>query len=184
MSDFNVSTRYANALLAIAIETNQFEAISADVDNVLDLLTKVKELKVAIYSPVIKLEKKIQIIEALFKDKVNLKTFEFLVFILNKNRATLLTSILKRYCQLRDIKKGVANIKVKVAYDISEEQQNRLKDKLEEITKKQVSLNFLKDKAIIGGFVAKYDDTVFDASIKHSLELLKKEFIQGDKALN
>ena len=96
MSDFNVSTRYANALLAIAIETNQFEAISADVDNVLDLLTKVKELKVAIYSPVIKLEKKIQIIEALFKDKVNLKTFEFLVFILNKNRATLLTSILKK----------------------------------------------------------------------------------------
>ncbi len=184
MSDFNVSTRYANALLAIALETNQFDAISADVDYILNAFTQVKELRVAINSPVIKLEKKTQIIEVIFKEKINSKTFEFLVFILNKNRATLLISILKRYCQLRDNKKGIASINVKVAYDISADQQVKLKNKLAEITKKQVTLNFHKDESIIGGFVARHGDTVYDASIKHSLEQLKKQFINGEIGLN
>ncbi|HPN39701.1 MAG TPA: ATP synthase F1 subunit delta [Melioribacteraceae bacterium] len=184
MSDFNVSTRYANALLAIAIETNQFEVISNDVDYVLDVFANVKALKVAIYSPVIKLEKKIQILEEVFKAKISSKTFEFLTFLLNKRRDTLLISILKRYCTLRDNKKGVANVKVKVAFDISEEQKNKLKDKLEEITKKQVTLSIQKDELIIGGFIARHEDTVYDASIKHSLELLKKQFLEGEKVLN
>jgi len=184
MSDFNVATRYAKALLETALETDRFDAISADVDYVLKAISDVRELKVAINSPVIKLEKKIQILEAIFKDKISEKTLEFLIFILNKNRAVLLSSILNRYCQLRDNKKGIASIKVKVAYDISEAEKQKLKRKLTELTQKQVDLNFQKDESIIGGFVAKHDDIVYDASIKHSLEQLKKQFINGDIGIN
>ncbi len=37
---------------------------------------------------------------------------------------------------------------------------------------------------MIGGFVAKVGDTVFDASVKHQLEILKKQFLEGGASLN
>lgn len=184
MSDFNVSSRYANALLAVANETKQFDVIAADIDMVLKCFLTVKELKVAINSPIIKQEKKLQIIEALFKDKVCDKTFEFLKFVIKKNRETLLINIFKRFIEIKNQKLGLADIKVKVAFDLSEELKGKLKSTLENLTNKKVTLNLNIDEKIIGGFIAEHEDTVYDASIKHSLDLLKKKLIQGDFILN
>lgn len=184
MSDFNVSSRYANALLAVATESNLFDEISNDVNFVLANLQQVKELKVALQSPVLKLEKKLQILEAVFKEKVNAKTLEFLKFVLKKNRETLLIQILKRFCSLRDNKQGIAKIDLKVAFDISEELKLKLNKRLEDITKKKVFLDVKKDESIIGGFIAKHEDIVYDASVKHSLELLKDHFIKGNIGIN
>jgi len=184
MSDFNVSSRYANALLAVANETKQFDVIAADIDMVLKCFLTVKELKVAINSPIIKQEKKLQIIEALFKDKVCDKTFEFLKFVIKKNRETLLINIFKRFIEIKNQKLGLADIKVKVAFELSEELKGKLKSTLENLTNKKVTLNLNIDEKIIGGFIAEHEDTVYDASIKHSLDLLKKKLIQGDFILN
>ncbi len=184
MSDFNVSTRYAKALLALATETKQFDTVSADVEYVLGCFMSVKELKVAILSPVVKQEKKFQILEAVFNNKISERTFEFLKFVLKKNRETLLINILKRFVELKNTQMGIADIKIKVAFDINDEQKSKLKSKLESITGKKVSLNVKIDESIIGGFIAKHEDTIYDASVKHSLELLKKKFIQGDFVLN
>ncbi|MFH0733557.1 MAG: ATP synthase F1 subunit delta [bacterium] len=184
MSDFNVSSRYAKALLALATETQQFDIVSSDVEFVLNCFLSVKELKVAILSPIIKQEKKFQILEAVFKNKVSERTFEFIKFVLKKNRENLLLNILKRFVELKNAQQGLADIKVKVAFDISDEQKSKLKSKLQSITGKKVSLDVKIDESIIGGFIAKHEDTIYDASVKHSLELLKKKFIQGDFVLN
>jgi F0F1-type ATP synthase delta subunit len=40
------------------------------------------------------------------------------------------------------------------------------------------------DEEIIGGFVAKVNDTIYNASTKHQLEQLKKEFFKGSIQLN
>jgi F-type H+-transporting ATPase subunit delta len=49
---------------------------------------------------------------------------------------------------------------------------------------KKVNLKFKSDQNLIGGFIAKVDDTLYDASIKHQLELLKKQFLTGEISLN
>ena len=45
-------------------------------------------------------------------------------------------------------------------------------------------MHFDIDKDIIGGFVAKINDTILDASIKRQLERLKNKFREGDYNLN
>jgi len=184
MSDFNVSTRYAKALLAIATETNQFNEVATDIDLVYNTFVQNKELKVAVISPVIKQEKKIQIIDAVFKGKITEKTLEFLLFVLKKNREAILLSILKRYVDLKNKKLGLADVKVKVAFEVSDAQKDKLKLKLESVLNKKVTVTYNIDDSIIGGFIARDDDTVYDASIRHSLDLLKKKFIQGEIVLN
>ena len=39
------------------------------------------------------------------------------------------------------------------------------------------SFEYIKDESIIGGFVAKCGDSVYDASVKNRLEFLAKELI-------
>jgi F-type H+-transporting ATPase subunit delta len=49
---------------------------------------------------------------------------------------------------------------------------------------KKVRLKFRTDNEMVGGFIAKVGDTLYDASIKHQLELLRKQFLTGELSLN
>ena len=73
---------------------------------------------------------------------------------------------------------------VTTAVDFSNEQKNVLQNKFEKILNKKVRLNFKTDIKLVGGFIAKVDDTLYDASIIHQLELLKKQFLTGEISLN
>ena len=68
--------------------------------------------------------------------------------------------------------------------EFSNEQKSVLQNRLEKILNKKVQLNFKTDLNLVGGFIAKVNDTLYDASIKHQLELLKKQFLTGEISLN
>jgi sulfopyruvate decarboxylase TPP-binding subunit len=68
--------------------------------------------------------------------------------------------------------------------EFSTEQKNVLGKRLEKILDKKVRLNFKTDLSLVGGFIAKVNDTLYDASIRHQLELLKKQFLTGEISLN
>jgi F0F1-type ATP synthase delta subunit len=50
---------------------------------------------------------------------------------------------------------------------------------LKKFSGKEINPHFSTDKAIKGGFIAKMDDRIIDASIARQLELLKDRFLQG-----
>ena len=86
--------------------------------------------------------------------------------------------------RLRDEKLGIVRVEVKTSFDFTDEQKEKLKQRLENILNKKAYLNFITDSTIVGGFVAQVGDTVYDASVKHQLELLRKEFLHGSIQLN
>ncbi|MEO8446976.1 MAG: F0F1 ATP synthase subunit delta, partial [bacterium] len=60
----------------------------------------------------------------------------------------------------------------------------RMKEKIDAYTHLKSDMTFEIDKSIIGGFIAKINDTVLDASIKRQLERLKVKFREGNFILN
>ena len=58
MPNPRLATRYAKSLIDLAIERGELESVYQDVLFVNQLITKVKEVKVILQSPVIKPEKK------------------------------------------------------------------------------------------------------------------------------
>ena len=68
--------------------------------------------------------------------------------------------------------------------DFSEDQKVQIKKKFESAFNKIIKLTYIPDKELIGGFIAKVDDTMYDASVKHQLELLRKQFLHGNVSLN
>jgi F-type H+-transporting ATPase subunit delta len=96
----------------------------------------------------------------------------------------LLESIVGKFLDLRDKKLGIVNVQVRSAVPMSDAQEKKLRENYEKLLNKKVKFEFTIDPTVIGGFVAKVGDTVYDASLKNQLEILKKRFLKGGASLN
>lgn len=184
MSDFKVSYRYASSLLETSISNNSLEAVSKDMTLVHSALSASDELERALKSPVIKSESKLAVLKEIFEDKVSDETIRFFEFLIGKDRENLLAEIAEQFLSMKDEHLGIVNVVVATAFEIDDEQKEKLRAKFENHLNKKVKINFRLDKNVLGGFIAKVGDTVYDASIMHQLEMLKKKFIQGGVSLN
>ncbi len=184
MSEYKVSRRYATSLLESAIEKNMLNSIARDIELVVSTLDANRQLILALSNPVIKSNLKLKVLEEIFKSRVNPDTMNFLKFLVEKNREDLLDNISKIFLELHDEHLGIVNVEVISAAAFSDEQSEQLRSNLEKFLNKKVRLSFKINKEIIGGFIAKVNDTVFDASLIHQLELLKTQFLKGGASLN
>ncbi|MCX6149402.1 MAG: ATP synthase F1 subunit delta [Ignavibacteriales bacterium] len=184
MSDLNISNRYAHALMNLATEKNFLEKVSEDIDLISKTFSASKELQLMLINPIIKPETKLSVLAEIFKSKVNSDTFEFLEFVIHKDREILLFKIIKQFLVLRDKKFGILNAKIISSTELLDDQKMNLQKKLEDYTKKTVRLSFAINPKLIGGFIVKMDDTIMDASLRHQLDLLKEKFLQGNVSMN
>ena len=184
MNESKVSTRYANSLLSSANEKGKLETVAKDMELVYSTIISSAELSRTLSSPIIKAQLKSSILEEIFKKKISKETLDFLKFVIEKNREGLLESIVQKFLELRDQKLGLINVNVKSAVELGEDQKKKLKEKFEKLLNKKVKFNFSIDPNVVGGFVAKVGDTVYDASLKNQLEILKKRFLKGGASLN
>lgn len=184
MTDFKVSHRYATSLLEDSVERNKLEAITADMILLSNTLKDNIKLQLALESPVIKPGVKSSILKEIFKDLFDKDTFKFIDFVVEKKRESLLCTIASRFLELKDEHLGETQVSVKTVYEFSEEQKRVLIENLEKTLDKKVRLSFTIDEDLIGGFVAKAGDTLFDASLQHQLDLLKNQMLYGSISKN
>jgi F-type H+-transporting ATPase subunit delta len=184
MAEYKVSLRYANSLMDISTENKSVEKVSKDMELVLSAIHSSSDLRRLLEDPIIRSEKKQSVLEEIFEKKVSQESMNFMKFIVDKHREEFLENIIEKFLELRDEQLGIINVDVKTAFEFSEDQKLKLKNKLEKIFDKQTRLKFSIDKEIIGGFVAKINDTIYNASTKHQLEQLKKEFFKSSIQLN
>ena len=184
MADFRVLHRYAVSLLETAVEKKNLDVVTTDVQLLVDTLKQNRKLELMLESPVIRPELKLKILEEVFGKRISKESMDFIEFVISKQRENLLQSIGNRFLELRDEYLGIANVVVTAASEFTNEQKNVLQSRLEKILNKKVRLNFKIDLDLVGGFIAKVGDTLYDASIKHQLKLLKKQFLTGELSLN
>jgi F-type H+-transporting ATPase subunit delta len=184
MIDYKVSYRYAESLLQIAEEKNTLETIAKSMELINSVFIENPQLKRMLTNPVIKPQVKVSILSEIFKSKIDEETLSFILFVIHKNREGLLYDIITKFLELRDEKLGIVNIAVRTAFVLDDDQKEQIQNKLEKKLSKKARLNFEIDKNVLGGFIAKVGDTVYDASLRHQLDLLKKEFLAGNLSLN
>ena len=184
MADFKVSMRYATSLIDLAVEKNILDTVSDDVELIAAAMENSPQLARALKNPVIKPEMKSAILDEIFKSKINKETMHFVRFLIKKGRENLLAQIASKFLELRDEKLGVVNVEVRAAYEFNDQQKLNIQSKLEKVLNKKIRFKIIIDPQIIGGFIAKVNDTVYDASIMHQLAILKQQLLKGGVALN
>ena len=184
MQDHKVSIRYASSLLDSTIEKKNLDSVSNDMELVFNTLEGKNQLNLMLKSPIIKPQIKSSILNEIFKTKITNDSLNFLQFVIDKKREDLLIDIAKKFLELKDEYLGILNIEITTAYDFTDDQQEQIKKKFESRLNKIIKLKFIVNKELIGGFIARVADTMYEASIKHQLEILRKQFLSGNVSLN
>lgn len=184
MASSKVAIRYAQSFLDASIEKNILAKVSDDFEVVANAFSKSSELVKAIKSPVVKSETKKSILSEVFSNFISKDSLDFINFVISKGREDILPEILEKFDSLKDEHTGFVKIDVTTAFDFTGEQRDHLQQKFEAYLKKKARVTFKVDQNIIGGFVARVGDTVYNASMLHQLGLLKKQLLQGSISLN
>jgi len=177
MSEFNVSSRYANALISLSEDKNILDRVYQDVDIVFNTIKASKELRNVLESPILEEEKKSSILDEIFKKDCCEETLKFIRFVVSKGRESILFDISNRFIDIMNDRLGKIELEVVSAVELTEDQKVKMENKLEELTNKKVLVEYLVEDSIIGGFKVKVKDTVFDASIKQQLVTLKDKLL-------
>ncbi|HEX5113519.1 MAG TPA: ATP synthase F1 subunit delta, partial [Saprospiraceae bacterium] len=123
---------------------------------------------------------------ALFSGKIDPLTFAFIDIILKKGRESNLAEIAGEYIhQYREIK-GISIVEVTSAEALSTETLEAIRRKLvdSKLTHGQIEFKTAVDPSLIGGFVISFEDKLYDASIRHQLDMLRKEFDTKEYHIN
>jgi len=175
-----VAQRYSKALIDLAIEKNELEQVKADIDFIRSTFTP--EFRMVMASPVISGQKKIELFKAVFSDKLTPLTFTFFNLVFSKRRELVLPEIADEFIEKYRELKGFHAIEITTAVEISEEIKNNLKARFQALPRfknKIVEIKSKVDADILGGFIAKSDDILFDASIKNDLQFIGSQFIEN-----
>jgi F-type H+-transporting ATPase subunit delta len=180
MRQTRVAGRYSKALFDLANETGQVEEVRKDID----LIRSVKhdEFSRVLVSPVINGEKKVAIFSGVFSGKITELTLSFFNLIFKKGRSEALKDILESFDDHYRAWKGIDVIELTTAEAMNDTVRDQMRKRFQELPRykdRTVELREKVDEKIIGGFVAQFEDLLYDASIRHDLQYIKKQFIEN-----
>ena len=180
MADLRTASRYVKALLGLAIEKNVVEEVHNDMLLFSSVCDSNRDFVVMLNSPVIKHDKKREILQALFKGQVNALTLSIFDIITRKNREPLLPGIAKEFHNAYNTYKNVSKATITTTAKLDAVLKAEFEKMAKTLTSREnIELIEKIDKEMIGGFVLNVGDKQIDASIKNKLKALKVKFSQN-----
>ncbi|AWZ49305.1 F0F1 ATP synthase subunit delta [Hathewaya limosa] len=169
--------RYAEALYEVAEEKGKVDEYLEDLRIIVDMFKNDENFIKVIKHPRISTSRKRELFTTIFKDKIDDELLSFLLILINKGRILYLEEKLKEMEKIHLERHNTLIAEVKTAVPLTEEEKNKLVEKLEKKYDKKVLLDDSIEKKLIGGVYVRVGDDVIDGTIKHKLEELKKRIL-------
>jgi len=176
MQQTRATLRYAKALFSLANEQDKLDQCQEDMQCIVDICSKSKELVQLLKSPIIKTDQKKVVLNKLFYDKMDGLSASFINIITKKRREPLLDGIAKSYITLYREHKNIETAHVTTVVNLDDELKKEVIDFIKKFEKKQVELTEKIDENIIGGAIIRMGDKQIDASVRTSIHKLKQTF--------
>jgi F-type H+-transporting ATPase subunit delta len=172
-----VATRYARALLELAVEQNQLEAWGEELAR-LAKLTSAPELAAQLASPELADSARLQAI-TLIGEKLGLSfpLRSFGLVVARHQRLPDLPAISQSYQDLLDHHLGRVRAQLTFATDPTPEQTSAVVAALEERTGKRVLATVRIDPGLLGGVMAEVEGRTYDASLATAISRLQNQLI-------
>lgn len=181
MSTYRIASRYAKSLIDLAIEQGKLDRVLEDITMFANA-TKNRDLDLLLKSPIVKPDKKEKVLDAIFKDKIDPLTHSFIHIILRKGREAELSEIAQEFINQYRVIQGISIVNIVSAEPLTNETLESIRKKLVDsnLTHGNIQFTTSVDKNLIGGFVISFEDKLYDASVKHQLDELRKQFSTRD----
>ena len=167
------SKNYAGALAEIADDNIiSYDEIKNDLNTISVIIKNSPDLKSVLENITIATDVKNSIIDEVSKNQINEKLVNFLKILTNKNKFDEFDEIKSDFESIYNDVNNIKLVEVTSAVELTQEQKNRVTEKLQAKLNKQIQANWLLNSDIIGGLIIKIDDNVINSSLKNKLEKL------------
>jgi F-type H+-transporting ATPase subunit delta len=168
--------RYARAILNLAKDTKIETEVNADMQLIQATISESEDLQTMLKSPVIRASEKKNVLNAIFGDKVNAVSLGLFNLLEENKRMAMLEPIASKYTIIYDYLKHMDIAKVTTAVALTKEMEEKVLQKVVELTGNKTSIENTIDPSILGGFILRVGDMQYDASISSNLNELRREF--------
>ncbi len=180
MSVRAVARRYGEAIADVAVSQGLVDQVHADLRAFVDMMTQSRELHQVFASPIISMDEKARVLDALIeRARPNRITANLFKTLLSHYRLHHLDAVYEQFSRAMNEREGLVLAEVTTASPIGPEDQAALVQRLQELTGHQVQVRYGTDPALIGGVVTRIGSVIYDGSIRTQLEAVKNRLKQG-----
>jgi F-type H+-transporting ATPase subunit delta len=171
----DLAKRYARAFFDIAVEEGKIEDYGRELAAFASLIVQNKALQEFLANPIFELKSKKNVIEELLgRTRISGRTANFLRLLVDKQRINFLGEVENAYREFMDKSLKKVRVSVKTPYPLTSELEGALKQRVAEMTGKEVEMTVEDDASLIGGLIVRVGDTMYDGCIKTQLGNIRK----------
>jgi len=171
-----VASRYAAALVDVAMEQKIDERVKRDLASFGDAYASSSELRNVLESPAVSREAKLQVMQKL-GERMDLAQAvrNFLSLLVDHRRTEMLPGIQQAFRTEWNARNGIVEAEITSAQALSAEKRKEMIGKLEGDLQKKIEAHFREDESLIGGTVVRLGSTVYDNSIRARLNRMREQ---------
>jgi len=171
--------RYAQAVFEIALESNKQKVWQSNLTKIAKLVQDDEFVSLA-ENPKMPFDLKTKLVQERL-GKINPMALNLVYLLISKGKLKTASQISDEYNRLLNEHYGIKNAEVTTAIPLDNMEREKLGQNLEALVGKKISMNVQVNPDILGGFIARIDDSLIDGSIRHKLEMLKKRLAETRK---
>lgn len=175
-----VASRYAQAFYDLTVEEGVADAVRGDLAAIRELFGRAPDFSDFLENPTITPELAEKTVAALFHEKVHPVTLLFLRFLASRGRQNLLRAVCDAYEQRMCRDKGILQVRITAAHELTGEQLSEMKQKLHAQYGKTIEAEVQIDTALIGGFKVQVGDLIRDFSLVSKLDQFEQSVMHAE----
>lgn len=179
MIQHSIARRYAKGLFSAGEKDGRYGEYLTELKTVLDLLDREKQLNRALMLPLLEVDKRKELLSDVLRLLgTSLTLANMLRLLLENNRMAYLPLIRDEYGELLDEKEGRVKGTLWSPFPVDGKVKSRIEESLKQKMNKEVVLQTVEDKSLIGGLKIQVRGTIIDGSVKRQLENLRENILK------
>lgn len=166
-------------MFSLAVEKDQLDDIWEEVRMIRQAVSDNEDFLPVLCHPEMTQEKKLTVLDDIFKGKLSDDTMGFLNVLVRKGRLGEILPILDYFDEQAKEYSGIGVVSVSTPMALSDNQKEQVEKKLLEVSEYEtLEMNYQVDESLLGGMVIRIGDRVLDNSIRSKLDAMSRQLIK------
>ncbi|HMP72759.1 MAG TPA: ATP synthase F1 subunit delta [Kiritimatiellia bacterium] len=174
---WTAARRYAGAIYQLARQSNAVDRIGEELQAIFDLTRESRDLQRFIDGGIGDSLSRRSAIKALFASRVHPALLNLLLLLDEKRRWRLFPELVEAYQRKVDADHGIVRMSILTAHPLTPAQRQSIDQRFGDKLNRTVVSTVRSDPALLGGFIVRAGDVVFDASAASQLKRFHRELV-------
>lgn len=166
---------YGGSLYELAVDEQLVEAIMEQMEQVREIFRENPDYMKLLCEPSLPKGERTGLVESAFGTQAERYLVNFIKILCERNILREYSGCCEEYRRRYNADHGIAEAVVTSAVVLSEDQMEALKQKLEKISGKKISLTQKKDPAVVGGLCVELEGRLLDGTVQSRLSGLSRK---------